>query len=259
MSAQADMANMPSTGAFPNLGIAERPAHAPQSPSRSPGLGRGARSNPLLVAACLATAACATVAPVERGPVISLLEVRRQHVVVQKFDLSCGAAALTTLLNFQHGEQLTEREVAIGLMQRSDYVDDPDLVRRREGFSLLDLKRYVQSRGYDGVGYGNLDFSELLDNAPVMVPVNLAGYNHFVIFRGVVDGRALLADPAWGNRSLPAEVFRDAWIDYPGLGKVGFVIKRRDGRPPVLDRLAPPPGSVALNKRMTPWRSGQEP
>ena len=99
------------TGTFASLGVAERPAQAPPPPSRLRfrGFCLAALSRPLLVATCLATAACATVAPVERGPVVWLLEVRRQHEVVQKFDLSCGAAALTTLLNFQHSEALTER------------------------------------------------------------------------------------------------------------------------------------------------------
>lgn len=234
------------TDAVQSVQVSLQPVHvAPEAPFQEAlvhfrGVGHAA-SSLLLAAACLATGACAQVALAEHRPITSMLEIRRQHVVVQKFDLSCGAAALTTLLNFQHGEHLTEREVAIGLMQRKDYVDDPALVRRREGFSLLDLKRYVQSRGYDGVGFGNLTWSDLLHNVPVMVPVNLMGYNHFVVFRGVVNGRVSLADPAWGNRTLPETVFRKAWIDYPELGKVGFVVKRR-GPATALNGLASGPG-----------------
>ena len=54
----------------------------------------------------------------ERGPVKSLLEMRRDRVVVQKWDLSCGAAALATLLNYQHGDPVPEREIAKVLIQR---------------------------------------------------------------------------------------------------------------------------------------------
>ncbi len=180
--------------------------------------------------------------------VTSLLEMRQQHVIVQKFDLSCGAAALATLLRFQHGEQVTEREVATGLMRRSEYIDDPGLVRRREGFSLLDLKRYAQSRGYDGLGFGNLGLDDLIRDAPpmvpLMVPVNLHGYNHFVIFRGSVNHRAVLADPAWGNRSMPLDEFLRAWIDFPQLGRIGFLIRRRDGLQTVDNLLALPPESI---------------
>jgi predicted double-glycine peptidase len=173
--------------------------------------------------------------------VTSLLEMRQQHVIVQKYDLSCGAAALATLLRFQHGEQVTEREVATGLMRRSEYIDDPGLIRRREGFSLLDLKRYAQSRGYDGLGFGNLGLDDLTHYAPLMVPVNLHGYNHFVIFRGNVDHRAVLADPAWGNRSMPVDEFLQAWIDFPQLGRIGFLIRRRDGQQAADNLLALPP------------------
>ena len=195
----------------------------------------------LLACTLLCLQSVATAAP---RVVTSLLEMRQQHVIVQKFDLSCGAAALATLLRFQHGEPVTERDVATGLMRRSEYIDDPDLIRRREGFSLLDLKRYVQSRGYDGVGFGNLDLDDLMQYAPLMVPVNLHGYNHFVIFRGSVNHRAVLADPAWGNRSMPLDDFLRAWIDFPQLGRVGFLVRRHDGQPAANNLLALPPGAI---------------
>jgi hypothetical protein len=66
---------------------------------------------------------------------------------MQEWDLSCGAAALTTLLNYQHGDQVTEKEVANALMRREEYVRNPLLIKSRDGFSLADLKRYVDARG----------------------------------------------------------------------------------------------------------------
>jgi hypothetical protein len=50
------------------------------------------------------------------------------------------------LLNHQLGDP--EREIALRVMHRDEYVADPTLVLRRRGFSLLDLKRYALSRGY---------------------------------------------------------------------------------------------------------------
>ncbi|HEX3522079.1 MAG TPA: hypothetical protein VHT52_08330, partial [Stellaceae bacterium] len=79
------------------------------------------------------------------GPVKSLLEIRQHGVLIQKWDLSCGAAALGTLLDDEFGQPVTEKEVAHGLMGRSEYVAHPQLVQLHEGFSLLDLKRYVQT------------------------------------------------------------------------------------------------------------------
>ncbi|GGF19991.1 hypothetical protein GCM10011611_27490 [Aliidongia dinghuensis] len=159
-----------------------------------------------------------------QGPVRSVLEMRQQSAVVQKFDLSCGAAALATILRYQFGDPVTEREVAAGLIRRKEYIEHPELVRAREGFSLLDMKRYVDGRGYRGIGYGGLDFSDLVTMAPVIVPISPIGYNHFVVFRGTLGDKVLLADPAFGNRTMPVEKFQRVWIDFPKIGHVGFVV-----------------------------------
>ena len=82
-----------------------------------------------------------------RHPVRSLLEMRRESVMIQNWDLSCGAAALAILLRYEFGEPVTEKEIARGLMRRSEYVAHPELLQVREGFSLLDLKPYVESYG----------------------------------------------------------------------------------------------------------------
>lgn len=165
----------------------------------------------------------------------SLLEMRRENVVMQEWDLSCGAAALATIFRYQHGEQVTEKEIATALMQREEYIANPDLIRIREGFSLLDLKRDADARGYKGVGYGKLGLDDLVAKAPIIVPIRTRGYNHFVVFRGMRGNRVLVADSAWGNHTMLVDDFLASWIDYPKLGHVGFVVERRDGaRPPNL-------------------------
>jgi predicted double-glycine peptidase len=183
----------------------------------------------------------------ERRAVKSLLEMRRENVVVQSFDLSCGAAALATLLTFQHGDPVTEKEIAEQLIRDPEYLADPLLVRERQGFSLLDLKRYVEQRDYLGIAYGRLELGDLTDLAPLLVAIRTHGYNHFVVFRGTIGNRVALADPAFGNRSMPIETFREAWLDSPEFGKVGFLVKRRDGANPpnrltphIFDLTAPP-------------------
>lgn len=158
-------------------------------------------------------------------PVTSLLELRQRNVVLQEWDLSCGAAALTTLLRYQYGDQVTEKAVATELVNRPEYIENPGLVQIREGFSLLDLKRYVDARGYRGIGFGKMTLADLVDRAPVLVPIRTKGYNHFVVFRGHLGNRVLLADPAWGNRTMTENQFNRAWINYPRIGRVGFIVE----------------------------------
>jgi len=173
-------------------------------------------------------------------PVRSLLEVRHHDVIIQNWDLSCGAAALATLLKYEWGNPVTEKQVAQGLMARKEYIQQPNLVRIREGFSLLDLKRYVEEHGFKGQGFGQLEFNDLIEYAPIMVPVDALGYNHFVIFRGVMGNRVLLADPAWGNRTMTIDKFKRMWLDYgKAMGHVGFVVGRSGVAP--VSRMQPQP------------------
>jgi uncharacterized protein len=178
------------------------------------------------------------VAEAGTGPVRSLLEMRQENVVIQEWDLSCGAAALTTLLKYQHGEEVTEKEVAVALMKRQEYIEDPRMVRVREGFSLLDLKRYVDSLGYQGNGYGRLQLKDLVAKAPIIIPITVHSYNHFVIFRGIRGDRVVIADSAWGNRTMRIDDFMASWIEHPTLGRIGFTVQRKDGATPP-NRLAP--------------------
>lgn len=175
----------------------------------------------MLVVLAVATIPIATSA---REPVRSLLEMRHHNVVIQEWDLSCGAAALTTVLNHQFGDPVSEKEIATALVNRKEYIDDPRLVQARQGFSLLDLKRVAESRGFVGTGYGKMTVDDLVERAPVLVPIVSNGYNHFVIFRGQMGNRVLVADPAFGNHTMRIDKFEHAWIDYGDFGKVGFVV-----------------------------------
>jgi len=166
-------------------------------------------------------------------PVSSLLETRQQNVVLQQWELSCAAAALATVLRYQYGIPVTERSVALGLINREEYLRNPDLVRLRQGFSLLDMKRFVDRLGYKGIGFGQLTLPDLVERAPIIVPVNLRGYPHFVVFRGSTSKSVLLADPAFGNTTLSVEKFKGGWINYRDIGHVGFFVTQAG-------KLAPP-------------------
>lgn len=179
----------------------------------------------LLLAAGFADGASALAAD-SAPPVRSVIEARHRSVVLQQWELSCAAAALATVFRYQYGVPVTERSVALGLIDREEYIANPELVRLRQGFSLLDLKRFADALGYEGIGLGQLSFPDLLERAPIIVPVDLQGYPHFVVFRGATSERVLLADPAFGNVTMSIHKFVNAWIEYRDIGRVGFVVTK---------------------------------
>jgi uncharacterized protein len=147
--------------------------------------------------------------------------MRHDRVVLQKWDLSCGSAALSTLLTFDLGDPVDEEEVITHVLQRAD----PVKIRARQGFSLLDLKRYAVSRGHQAEGYGKLDMKHLAQLAPAIVPTVIGGNDHFVVFRGVEDGHVLLADPGFGNRSMTVDQFEAVWPR-----RIAFVVGPKPGQ-----------------------------
>lgn len=174
-------------------------------------------------------------------PVWSLYELRQRNVVLQQWDLSCAAAALATILRYQHGEPVTERYVALGLINRREYISNPEFVRIRQGFSLLDLKRFVEKIGYQGSGFGQMALADLCQKAPIIVPVNLQGFAHFVVFRGLARNTVLVADPAFGNLTMSQEKFLHGWIKYKDIGRVGFTVTK--------------PGPQIIPNKLTPHDS----
>jgi predicted double-glycine peptidase len=147
----------------------------------------------------------------------SLAEIRHERVIMQQWDISCGAAALATLLTYDLGDPVTERQVASAMLRRSD----PIRVRTRGGFSFLNLQEYAEARGYEAEGYGELTMADLAGLVPSIVPVGLNGYNHFVVVRAVRDGTVFFADPSFGNWQLPLRKFEKAWEQ-----RVAFVVTR---------------------------------
>ncbi len=139
-------------------------------------------------------------------------ELRDQNVVKQQLDMSCGAAALTSLMSLYYGEKTTEKEI-LGILQfRIDKATDEERARKKKnGFSLFDLKFAAQLKGYDAAGF-RLTLEQLRQlKAPVIVYVEPFGYHHFAVLRGIAGDRVFLADPSRGNMSLTIAQFADEY------------------------------------------------
>jgi predicted double-glycine peptidase len=138
-------------------------------------------------------------------PARSIKDLRDQNVVKQRFDFSCGAAALATLLRYGFGNSVTEAQVMVRLFDLPTEAEKAD--RRRTGFSLLDLQRVAQTQGYDAQGF-RLEPGQLpMLGGPVIVFIEPRGYKHFAVLRGIRGDRVYLADPSRGNIRMPMYTF----------------------------------------------------
>ncbi|WP_102944487.1 C39 family peptidase [Stenotrophomonas sp. VV52] len=136
----------------------------------------------------------------------SMQERRFRNMVRQHTDYSCGAAALATILRYAYHLDADEGTVIEGMMG----VSDPELVHQR-GFSLLDIKRYVESLGMRGRGY-RVDEDRLRSmRIPGLVLMDVRGFRHFVVLKQVRDDVVDVADPILGNRSIPINEFLESW------------------------------------------------
>ncbi len=140
--------------------------------------------------------------------VASMQALKFRAVVRQHTDYSCGAAALATLVDFAYGRKLSENQVIVGMLKVSNRQ-----VVQQKGFSMLDMARYLSQIGLHGAGYKIPPALLVKLRVPVVVLLDIQGYEHFVVLKGVVHGRVYLADPALGDRSLPFARFVKDWDD----------------------------------------------
>jgi hypothetical protein len=137
----------------------------------------------------------------------NLKERRLRKVVPQTLDFSCGAAALATIFRYNFGQPLDERAAIIGMFSQGE----KEQIRQR-GFSMLDMKRFAQSLGYQAEGYKLEKVQELQElKIPVITLINTGRYFHFVVIRLVTDKFVYLSDPSWGNRRMALGDFERGW------------------------------------------------
>lgn len=156
-----------------------------------------------------------TTAPVAGGAVPMRVEVRPyaefkyENINRQMYDFSCGSGALVTLINSYLGLNVTEQAAMEGMMAHGE----KEKIIERRGFSMLDMKRYVLTLGAVATGYrGTLaDLASL--RQPAIVSITHGGSKHFVVVRGVRDGKVFIADPSAGYIVFSDAEFERWWAD----------------------------------------------
>lgn len=161
----------------------------------------------------------------------SIKEIRFRSTLRQQFDFSCGSAALATLLTYHYNHPVSERQVFEHMYLRGDQAKI-----RKEGFSLLDMQRFLAARGFRADGF-QLPLHKLADaGLPAIVLIADKGYHHFVVIKGIDGGRILVGDPASGARAMARSAFEALWPS-----KLLFVVHGY-------------PGAASFN-RLAEWRA----
>lgn len=149
--------------------------------------------------------------------VTSLFAQRFRTVVKQRLDFSCGSAALATLLTHHYGVETDEETVFTSMFEAGDREKI-----RALGFSFLDMKLYL-----DRIGLASGGFKTSLDElarvgVPAILLINLNGFRHFVVVKGVREDEVLVGDPAFGARVYRRDDFEEKWV-----GGLLFIVTAR--------------------------------
>lgn len=135
-----------------------------------------------------------------------LNQAKWETTIRQQYDFSCGSAAVATLLTYHYGMPTTEAEVFKAMFRHGNKQKI-----RAQGFSMLDMKRYLDSRGLHSAGF-RMSLDDIAKiGVPVIALVNTKGYQHFVVIKGVKATRVLVGDPAVGTTIVSRKYFKQIW------------------------------------------------
>ncbi len=151
--------------------------------------------------------------------VMTWWDIPFRSVVRQRFDFSCGSAAVATLLTHHYGRPTPE----MGPFKAMWAAGDRALIRK-VGFSMYDMKNHLTTLGYKAEGF-KLTVDELAKvKRPVIVLIDLKGFKHFVVVKGMNNGRVLTGDSVLGLTQYSTEDFAKMWN-----GIVLAIVKTPDG------------------------------
>jgi predicted double-glycine peptidase len=164
---------------------------------------------------------------------MSYRDIPFRTTVRQRYDYSCGSAAVATLLRYHYGRDVGEEEIF-----KSMYLEGDQARIRMVGFSLFDMKQYLERNGFRADGF-RMTLDDIEKNRiPAITLLTVGTYKHFVVIKGAQNGRILVGDPALGLKTYGRRDFEKMWN--------GIVFLIRD---------AMPADKVAFNRteEWTPW------
>ncbi|PSU33995.1 C39 family peptidase [Photobacterium lutimaris] len=124
----------------------------------------------------------------------------------QQYDFSCGSAAVASLLTYHYDIESQENTIFEFMFEHGD----KDQIEK-QGFSMLDMKNYLESVGLEANGY-NIPLEKFHDlRIPAITIVNFDGYMHFVVIKGMNEKNVILGDPSRGTLLIPIADFKQVY------------------------------------------------
>jgi len=141
-----------------------------------------------------------------RVQVMTWWDIPFRSVVRQRYDFSCGSAAVATLLTYHYGRRTSESDAFTWMWKNGDQA-----TIRRVGFSMAEMRGFLRGLGYGAEGYRlTLDQLRRLDR-PTIVLINFNQFKHFVVVKGVRGNRILLGDSVLGLTEYDINDFGKMW------------------------------------------------
>ena len=166
----------------------------------------------------------------------SYLALRYEGTVPQRFDYTCGASSIATVLSYYWQRPTTEDDV-IGALRRR--YTSAEIARRREtGLSFDDLIFAANQLGYaaEGARVSPQELGKL--GGPVIVHLDKGRFQHFAVLRRAGDGVYYLSDPVVGQVAMAAADFEAEfsgnvlaiWKEGVALPSGALLSRPRDGQ-----------------------------
>ncbi|WGY46160.1 C39 family peptidase [Vibrio sp. ABG19] len=158
-------------------------------------------------------------------PVKSYKEMLFGDVYRQQYDFSCGSAAVASLLTYHYETPVSEQDIFKVMFDNGDRA-----VIEQKGFSLFDMKKYLESKGFRADGF-NISLEKIRDvGVPGITLVNFDGYQHFVVVKGISNNSIIVGDPSRGTLKMDFERFKQYYQgvvllirNYAEVGRESFI------------------------------------
>ena len=139
-------------------------------------------------------------------------DLRYDGVARQGGEPSCAAASVATILNNFFGESFEEADLWLQYLNALEPHERK--LAMQDGLSIADILKLVGRLGYQGHAV-RISLMDLARTArPAIIYMERAGrrdYRHFLVFDRLDGTRAVLRDPAVGNRRVHIEHFLSEW------------------------------------------------